>query len=154
VRRQRTTPVETDQELPPLDHSTLFSPKQLAWLIVNNLQDLDEVEQVMLQQIRQDPDIEKTYGLVQWFQKMVREHRVVELDPWIEECLQCSMADLVNITTGLQRKQAAIFNAIHETWSNGQTEGQVTRLKLIKRKMYGRANFDLLSQSVLFSNSP
>lgn len=154
VRRQRTTPVETGQELPPLDHSTLFSPKQLAWLMVNNMQDLDEVEQVMLQQIRQDPDFEKAYGLVQRFQKMVRDHRAAELGPWIEECLQCSMSDLVNFATGLQREQAAIFNAIHETWSNGQTEGQVTRLKLIKRKMYGRANFDLLRHRVLFSSSP
>lgn len=34
-------------------------------------------------------------------------------------------------------------------WSNGQTEGQVNRLKLIKRTMYGRANFDLLRQRVL-----
>jgi transposase len=88
------------------------------------------------------------------FRKWYGNHRAVELDPWIEEFLQCSMADLVNFATGLQREQAAIFNAIHETWSNEQTEGQVTRLKLIKRKMYGRANFDLLRQSVLFSNSP
>jgi transposase len=61
------------------------------------------------------------------------------------------MFELVNFATGLQREQEVIFNAIHEKWSNGQTEGQVTRLKIIKRKMYGRANFDLLRLRVLSS---
>ncbi len=34
-------------------------------------------------------------------------------------------------------------------WSNGQTESQINKLKLLKRQMYGRANFDLLRQRVL-----
>jgi transposase len=37
-------------------------------------------------------------------------------------------------------------------WSNGQLEGQINRLKTIKRSMYGRANFDLLRQRVLRSS--
>ena len=35
------------------------------------------------------------------------------------------------------------------SWSNGQTEGQVHRLKLIKRQMYGRGSFKLLRKRVL-----
>jgi transposase len=42
-------------------------------------------------------------------------------------------------------------NALHYQWSNGQLEGQVNRLKLIKRQMYGRAKFDLLRARVLHS---
>ena len=38
----------------------------------------------------------------------------------------------------------AIRNAVYLPWSNGQCEGQITRLKLLKRQMYGRANIDLL----------
>jgi transposase len=42
--------------------------------------------------------------------------------------------------------------AMSSQWSNGQTEGQVNRLKTIKRQMYGRANFDLLKARVLYQN--
>ena len=44
----------------------------------------------------------------------------------------------------LRQDLAAVRNAITETWSNGQTEGQINRLKMLKRAMYGRAGIDLL----------
>ncbi|WP_434082916.1 transposase [Acidisoma cladoniae] len=44
---------------------------------------------------------------------------------------------------------AAIRAAIIEPWSNGQTEGQITKLKLVKRQMYGRANLDLLEARLI-----
>ena len=50
---------------------------------------------------------------------------------------------------GLQQDWAAVQNAVRLEWSNGQTEGQVNRLKFLKRQMYGRANFDLLRARVL-----
>jgi transposase len=50
---------------------------------------------------------------------------------------------------GIERDKAAVVAALMQPWSNGQVEGQVNRLKLIKRSMYGRANFDLLRQRVL-----
>jgi transposase len=52
---------------------------------------------------------------------------------------------------GLRQDYAAIHVALTFTWSNGQTEGQVNRLKFIKRQMYGRAKFDLLRIRVLSS---
>ncbi|NTW73174.1 MAG: ISL3 family transposase [Eubacteriaceae bacterium] len=136
------------------NHATLLAPRQLAWLLVKDPNNLDKVEQSMLNHIRQDADVEKAYDLAQHFQKMVRERVSTELDDWIYQCLNSSIIDLVNFSTGLQRDHDCVFMALREKWSNGQTEGQVNRLKLIKRKMYGRANFDLLRQRVLFSNSP
>lgn len=47
-------------------------------------------------------------------------------------------------TRGLRRDQAAVAAAMRETWSNGPTEGQINRLKTLKRQMYGRAKIDLL----------
>jgi transposase len=44
----------------------------------------------------------------------------------------------------LNRDLDAVRNAIAETASNGQVEGQVNRLKTLKRAMYGRAGVDLL----------
>ena len=53
--------------------------------------------------------------------------------------------------TGLKSDYDAVEAGLTTPWSNGQLEGQVNRLKLIKRQMYGRANFDLLRQRVLYT---
>jgi transposase len=52
---------------------------------------------------------------------------------------------------GLEQDGAAVRAALTMPWSNGQAEGQITRLKLVKRSMYGRANFDLLRRRVLLA---
>ena len=51
--------------------------------------------------------------------------------------------------TGLRRDFKAVIGAVETSWSNGQTEGQINRLKAIKRQMYGRAGFHLLRARVL-----
>ncbi|GJE79114.1 transposase [Methylorubrum thiocyanatum] len=65
---------------------------------------------------------------------------------WLEAA---AATDLGGFVTGLRQDEAAVRAAIVEPWSNGPVEGQVNRLKLIKRSMYGRAKFDLLRQHVL-----
>ncbi len=50
----------------------------------------------------------------------------------------------------MTKDEAAGRQAVTSRWSSGQTEGQVNRLKTIKRRMYGRANFDLLKPRVLY----
>ena len=49
----------------------------------------------------------------------------------------------------IRMKKAAVEAALRYEWSNGQLEGQVNRIKAIKRAMYGRASFDLLSRKIL-----
>jgi transposase len=70
---------------------------------------------------------------------MVRQHGADDLTPWLAEALE---SDLRSFAEGLRQDLAAV--ALATPWSNGQTEGQITRLKLIKRSMYGRAKLDLL----------
>ena len=50
---------------------------------------------------------------------------------------------------GLRRDEKAVNAAVVLPWSNGQVEGQIHRLKLVKRQMYGRAKFNLLRRRVL-----
>ena len=54
-----------------------------------------------------------------------------------------------SFTVGLNQDKGAVEAAIRYEWSNGQVEGQVNRLKVIKRQMYGRGKFDLLKARVL-----
>ena len=77
---------------------------------------------------------------------MIRTRAVAELDGWIEQARTSLIAPLAR---GDARDVAAVRAAITETWSNGQTEGQINRLKLIKRQMYGRAKLDLLEARLI-----
>ena len=80
---------------------------------------------------------------------MVRERQPEALFPWLEDATSSGIDALKQFAKGIKQDLAAVTNALSLPWSNGQTEGQVNRLKLIKRQMYGRANFDLLRRRVL-----
>ena len=80
---------------------------------------------------------------------MVRQRRAEALDGWLEASRESGIPELQSFATGLQHEYASIQAALSEPWSTGQVEGQITRVKLLKRQMYGHAKFDLLKQRVL-----
>ena len=77
---------------------------------------------------------------------MIRKKTGTDLDPWIGEA---STSLIASFALGIKKDKAAVSAAITEPWSNGQTEGQITKLKLVKRQMYGRAKLDLLEARIL-----
>ena len=84
---------------------------------------------------------------------MVRREGSESLDSWIQRAWDPAVPrELRTLATSLKSDFDAVNAGLTTAWSNGQLEGQVNRLKLIKRKMYGRANFDLLRQRVLYAD--
>lgn len=79
--------------------------------------------------------------LLERFHGMLRERDTDALAPWLTETDDSLLA---SFGRGIRADFAAVTAALSEPWSNGQTEGQITKLKLVKRQMYGRANLDLL----------
>ena len=71
------------------------------------------------------------------------------MEGWIELAKRCQFGALVRFAYGLQKDIDAVNAAVETSWSTGQVEGQINRLKMIKRQMYGRAGFDLLRARVL-----
>jgi transposase len=69
------------------------------------------------------------------FHSMIRRKAEAGLTPWIERARASPVASFVS---GVAKDEAAVRAAITSCWSNGQTEGQITRLKLFKRQMYRR----------------
>jgi transposase len=94
-------------------------------------------------------ELATTYQLAQDFAQMIRQRRPEALAPWLAAAQAAPSSEFRRFAAGLQQDQAAVQAALQYPWSSGQTEGQINRLKLIKRQMYGRANFDLLRQRVL-----
>jgi transposase len=80
------------------------------------------------------------------FHAMIRRRATIHLDEWIS----CAADGLLSsFATGISTDRQAVAAAITEPWSNGQTEGQITKLKLVKRQMYGRGKLDLLRARLL-----
>ena len=84
--------------------------------------------------------------LIDRFHTMIRERTETSLDPWIAEARTSLIA---SFATGVGNDRTAIHAAITEPWSTGQTEGRITKLKLVRRQMYGRAKIDLLQARLI-----
>ncbi|WP_234885934.1 transposase, partial [Agrobacterium vitis] len=89
---------------------------------------------------------ETPHTIVAAFQAMIRKKSLADLEPWLERARSSLVAAFAN---GVAKDRAAVSAAISSTWSNGQTEGQITKLKLVKRQMYGRGKIDLLQARVI-----
>ena len=72
-----------------------------------------------------------------------------ELDAWITTAKACTAPAIATFASGLDGDAAAVRSALTEPWSSGQAEGQINRLKLIKRQSYGRAGLDLLQRRMI-----
>ena len=80
------------------------------------------------------------------FQAIIRRKALCELDGWLNRAAGSLIAAFAN---GIIKDREAVQAAISSAWSNGQTEGQICKLKLVKRQMYGRGNIDLLQARVI-----
>lgn len=133
-----------------LNPLSALSAQQATWLFFRRSEDLKEDEQKKLQFLRQaSPHIETTYQLVAKFLNMVREHAGEQLDTWLDEAEASHLKAFDSFVTGVQQDKDAVFSGLTLPWSNGPLEGNVNRLKLIKRSMYGRAELDLLKLRVI-----
>ena len=95
------------------------------------------------------PRCATAYTLTQDFAAMVRNRQGQQLDSWLTQAKASGCKELAAYARGLEPDDAAVKAGLLVPWSNGQTEGQVNKLKLVKRQLYGRANFDLLRLRVL-----
>jgi transposase len=119
-------------------------------LLLRPVDDLTAEEQAYLTHLYHAcPHVALAQALVQDFAAVLREHDIDGRYTWLHSAGACPIRELSAVARGMWLDRQAIEAAVATAWSQGQTEGQVNRLKVIKRGMYGRAKFDLLRQRVL-----
>jgi len=156
IARLRVLGVEVPmiRDIKPSDGKTAVfktpSTKRAAWWLLQSPEDLKSEQQIFLQQfIDLCPEALKIQELGQKFRAMIRERLEPNFDGWMEAGQESGIKELENFVKGIKQDRAAVKAALKFEWSQGQVEGQVNRLKMLKRQMYGRANFDLLRARVL-----
>jgi len=127
-----------------------WAASRAAWLLVLEKSDLKPEEVSALERmIEVEPLVDTASKLAHEFRSMLSNRQAEMLSDWMQRASKCGIEPLKSFVGGMKNDLVAISLAFSLPWSNGPTEGNVNRLKLIKRQMYGRANFDLLRRRVL-----
>ena len=107
----------------------------------------------MLAGLRQHaPELDEAIALAEEFAGLIRNRAPDRLDPWLQQAGHSTVRQLQGFAKRLRVDDNAVRAGVTLAWSNGQTEGQVNRLKALKRQMYGRANLDLLGRRFLLAS--
>jgi len=131
-----------------------FSPRQTHWILLRPVEALNTDERAYREALCQaSTTIATAQRLVADFGRIVRTRALTELDPWMADALHSRIPELVSFVSGVRRDAAAVTAALTSQHSQGQVEGQVNRIKMLKRQMYGRASFDLLRRRVLYNSA-
>jgi len=123
------------------------SARTVARLLTTSRDNLTKSETVTIAAIEGGvPLLVKARDIIADFHRMIRRKAENELAPWIDRARESLVASFGN---GVAKDIQAVRAAIVSPWSNGQTEGQITKLKLVKRQMYGRGKLDLLQARLI-----
>ncbi len=126
--------------------------RHVASWILRDPATLDEDEQARLKDVRaRCPHLDALANHVTEFAKILTGLHGDRLDAWIATVEADDQPDLHSFTTGLKQDHAAVLNGLTLPHNSGAVEGNVNRIKMIKRQMYGRASFDLLRKRVILA---
>ena len=109
--------------------------KVLTRLLLCRPDCLAATEQAWLTHFCQDPHVKNLYQLVQRYLKIICDRQATELNQWLADATSSGIPALIGFVQGIHLDYDAIHAALSFPWSNGQVEGQVNRLKLLKRQM-------------------
>jgi len=146
----------------PAAGTPLPSARQLAWLLVQPTSALDAAAVATVAHVERDEATKAVADLARRFTALVRASGVdrtttggrddaADFGRWITEARACGAPAIATFAAGLDGDAAAVRAALSEPWSGGKAEGQINRLKLIKRQSYGRAGLDLLRRRMVLA---
>jgi transposase len=129
---------------------TRISPKHAAILVTRAADQMTDEQQQLFDRItHQCPDVAALRRIALSFRTALTAENSTHLRRWIEGAKRSEFGHVVRFAYGLQKDISAVSAAVDTSWSTGQVEGQINRLKMIKRQMYGRAGFQLLRARIL-----
>lgn len=136
-----------------------YSSQQLSiWLSTFRKDWSAEWPQAYLEKLLKDsPIINKVRKVVLDFRQLMKEKEGDKLAAWCDEVINDDDENIKGFAKGILNAGGvphfqAVYQGIISSWSNGPVEGQVNRLKNIKRQMYGRASFELLRKRVVITS--
>lgn len=126
------------------------TPRAVVWWLLGSPETVTEEQAQFLERLKQEcPEVAIAQALALEFYGMARRRDGGRLEEWIERVVRSGIGELKSFGVGLRRDWEAVVAGLTLEWSSGPVEGQVNRLKMVKRQMFGRAGFALLRRRVL-----
>ena len=123
--------------LPKLANQEPVTPRDAVTLFLVRASERSAADTTTVHQVRDlHPEFEHLFHLSECFTTMFRERRGDVFDSWMEDAYVSTLREVRQFARNLQNDERAIRAALEHPWSQGQVEGQVHRLKLVKRSMY------------------
>ena len=98
------------------------------------------------------PELQQALHEILAFRRLLHERDSTALEPWLNMAEGSAVAEIRSFAASIRRDQAAVQAALDYAWNSGCVEGHITKIKLTKRAMYGRARSDLLRRRVLLAS--
>ena len=125
------------------------TPRRVVWWLLRSERCTPAQQEYISQLEAESPSILLARELVQEFFQLARERRGEALAEWVTRVEQSGLERLKVFAGGLRKDWEAVVAGLSSSWSNGPVEGQINRLKVLKRQMYGRACLAVLRGRVL-----
>lgn len=127
-----------------------LTPHKAAMLLLRRPERCSDAERTALVRLQEvNLEVNVIVAFTERFVEIVRERRGEKLGEWLSDAEVSGVREIWRFAHKVRQDEAAVRAGCTLPWSNGQTEGKITKLKAIKRQMYGRAKFDLLRQRAL-----
>jgi transposase len=131
-----------------------LTPRRATWLVLRpSERSTDQDHHQLAQLTTQGPELSEAVALAQDVAALVRQRQPTHLEPWLVRAATSSLPPFRRFARGLRADIAAVQAAVTLPWSQGPIEGQINRLKMLKRQMFGRARLDLLARRFLLAAS-
>ena len=138
-RLRQGLPWVAESVCPPL------TPRRATWLVLRRESQRTEAETQQLTQVRaQSAEVAEAIDLAQDFASLVRQRQPACLDPWLQRATTSALEALQRFASGLREDYEAGKAGVTLPWSTSPIAGHITRLKRLKRQIFGRASLDLL----------
>lgn len=128
-----------------------LTPRRAAWLVLRQHQLREPDDEQLFELMAQHPELAEAIELALQFAFLVRTRQPDQLDPWLAQAQKSQFSPFHRFAKRLREDYDAVKAGVTLPWSNGQTEGQINRLKMLKRQMFGRAGIELLSRRFLLA---
>jgi transposase len=130
----------------------LLTPRRATWLVLRpSEQGTEEDHHLLARLTAQAPALAEAVALAQDFAGLVRQRQPARLVPWLTRAATSALPSFRRFAKRLRADMAAVQAAATLPWSQGPIEGQINRLKMLKRQMFGRARLDLLARRFLLA---
>lgn len=126
-----------------------LTPRRATWLVLRAPDQSEEDQQLLARLTAPSPALAEAVARAQDFASLVRRRQPGSLDPWLARAATSTLTPFRRFARGLRADDDAVQAALTLPWSQGPIEGQINRLKMLKRQMFGRARLDLRARRFL-----